>query len=155
MDWKRSKSGSACSFSVESKSDFCVHCPPEEIAIATPGPTKKATATELRFLWEFAKKSIREAEAIVFVGYRFPPSDAQARGEILGAILDNAEPHLALHTVLGPNRGFDDSVRLAALLTTTCERAGRVSRSAAKIFSLVQHPMWSQDFFSVWHRDIL
>jgi hypothetical protein len=36
---------------------------------------------------------IAEADAVVFIGYRFPASDAQARDEILGALRVNKRKH--------------------------------------------------------------
>ncbi|MBK7582517.1 MAG: transposase [Myxococcales bacterium] len=50
-----------------------------------------------------ARDGVRDL-SIVFVGYRFPPTDAQARSELLGAIMKNVQRHIDLHIVLGPTR---------------------------------------------------
>jgi hypothetical protein len=156
VDWQREASARACRFIRTADPDFCVTCLPEQLAIATPGPTKKATAAELSLQWNLALTRLTEADAVVFVGYRFPPSDAEARTKLLGALLANTSAHLALHIVLGPRLGSDDNARLAGLLSATCRRAKRQPVGhASKTYDVVQHPMYSQDFFSVWHRSQL
>lgn len=75
----------------------------DELVIASPGPTKQDLIREvLDTLWAQAEGCIREAEAIVFVGYRFPPSDSTARERLMKAISANTK-QLHVHTVLGPD----------------------------------------------------
>jgi hypothetical protein len=93
-------------------------CDDSELAIAGPGPSKqKLSSGRLQWCWTEALAALEKAAAIIFVGYRFPPTDAEARGKLLGAIRKNKdEHHLAIHTVLGPNTSSDDSRRLQASL---------------------------------------
>jgi hypothetical protein len=119
----------------------------DRVGIATPGKTKQSAAsTVFAPLWRDAMKRIREASAIVFVGYRFPPSDSQAREEILGAIHENANrSDLLITTALGVPT--TDSLRLSELLRFAARRRKKVTR-------LAQHPLYSQDLFSLWDRSM-
>jgi hypothetical protein len=88
--------------------------------IAAPGPTKDLHSTGvLATTWNRALAAIREANVIVFMGYRFPPSDSESRRKLLDAIGQAGAHHLRVHTVLGPRKNEDDTVRLAALLETS------------------------------------
>lgn len=82
--------------------EFALQCDDREICIATPGATKATTAKQLRFIWRAAENALLLADEIYFVGYRFPPTDAESRKRLLTAIHRNERPHLALHAVLGP-----------------------------------------------------
>ena len=84
--------------------------------IGTPGPNKRDITGYLKPVWDEAILAIHNAEAIVFVGYRFPPSDSDARDTILEAVQGNDSPHLLLHTVLGPNVNDESTSRLRGLL---------------------------------------
>ena len=100
-------------------------CDSSEIAIASPGPTKHDSVKgPLKFLWAAAREAIEQADSIVFIGYRFPPTDAEARSRLLGAIGRNKAKELTLNIVLGPNLGGDDNVRLKALLRYTAINRG-------------------------------
>jgi hypothetical protein len=132
-------------------------CCSDQIAIAAPGPNKhECVDGPLKALWLQGLKEIRLADSIVFVGYRFPPSDAEARSRILGAIGDNKRLNgLTLNIVLGPKLGSDDNVRLRALLEYTALNSGRIpwkrpldrDQSGYKI---IEHPLWAEDFLTVW-----
>jgi hypothetical protein len=137
---------------------FALKCADEELAIATPGPSKmRESRGALRKLWQAAKDALRVADAIVFVGFRFPETDAFAREELLGSIAENV-PTAALntirvHTVLGLDRPSDSS-RLVSLL----DFAARKRRDACQNlggdrgFVITRHPLYAQDFFSVAKR---
>jgi len=161
--------------------EFALHCRGDRIGIATPGPSKRISTEELRPVWDAALQRIKDAQVIVFVGYRFPPSDAEAREKLLGAIRENkpkgrppdpavrlpvrkrlAMPrinHLDLHVVLGPKQQqSDDVLRLQQLLKYTVEQAGRrddMPRHGGFSYRLWTHALYAEDFFTVWHRGLL
>jgi hypothetical protein len=108
-----------------------------EFLMGIPGPGKSAIAKILRPLWIQARQAIREANMVVFVGYRFPESDAQARSELLRAIRENQSPNLGLQTVLGRNN--PDAERLAYLLEAAVGDTAGVE----------QLPLFAQDYLDV------
>jgi len=63
-----------------------------------------------------ATAALKTADAIVFVGYRFPPTDSAARRILIDAIGENDKQHIVLHTVLGPKVHDDQTERLKAML---------------------------------------
>lgn len=167
VDWRRQKQedgtfayslgrGKAEGASVDP--EFALFCPAEEIGIATPGPTKEISTKELGPVWNRALEQVVSAETIVFVGYRFPPSDAEAREKLLGAIRENKNARLDLHTVLGPKQQADDVVRLAQMLKAVLRQAGRNEsplRTAERSYWVASHALYAEDFFTVWSRDLL
>ncbi len=129
--------------------------------IATPGPTKlQRTDSEdngrdglLKPLWEHATELLETADAVVFMGYRFPPSDSHALSTILEALFQNKTDVLRLHTVLGPRVNDDDTVRLGMLLRRTMRAAGRSLRGYANdrpSYSVQVHPLYAQDFMATF-----
>jgi hypothetical protein len=99
----------------------------------------------------------------VFVGYRFPPTDSEARRRLLGAIGRSKHGYKAVHTVLGPESA-KDSARLGQLLHWTLrqERVDLATRpelseppSSFATYSLLQHQLYGEDFFSVCNSDIV
>jgi hypothetical protein len=135
-----------------------VACHPDELAIACPGPSKYAFRAEneqIESLWKRAEDALRDAEAIVFVGYRFPPSDAMARERLLEAITANEIQKLTVHTVLGDNRRDPATTRLVGLLTHALRKAGRMlpaEQYGAKYLRLVSHPLFAEDFLGIVDR---
>jgi hypothetical protein len=128
----------------------------EQLAILTPGPGKLVATKELKPLWDKAKGAIKEADAVVFIGYRFPPSDSAARSILLGAVSENQRA-LSLHTVLGP-REDDDTVRLEQLLRYAVHDPRIVEHDAgtsAVPYELKVHRLWAQDFMTVATRESL
>lgn len=127
--------------------------------LATPGSTKKNYCDRyLRKLWSSAKARLRIADVVVFMGYRFPPSDSKALNELLGALKENERPNLRVHTSLGPSSGDADTVRLGALLRHTLRGKRTEARSSRyqpplgsniKYFQLQMQPLFAQDFMSV------
>jgi len=87
--------------------EYAVTNSSQPLYICTPGGSKKARAQkELKPLWDFAHERLAEADHVIFLGYRFPPSDAQARTSILGAIRRSTEARLCRVTiVLGADAG--------------------------------------------------
>lgn len=144
-----------------------------DIVLGTPGRTKREVTTSiLQPFWNAATKTLSVADAIVFVGYRFPETDAQAKRVLLEAIAKNTSEHLRVHIVLGPARN-DDVERLEEMLRWALRdrilngvgkpRIRNVKEVKPKIFvdddrprpkaEVRVHRMWSQDFMTVFHRD--
>jgi hypothetical protein len=131
--------------------------------IATPGPLKKDRSKKLTRLWSQAVSALREADVVVFMGYRFPASDAHARSELLGAMRDNPKS-VRVHTVLGPRTHDDDTVRLLKLVEHALRGGGRITipeyeqvtrrenveeLPGVKTFTIVPQPLYVEDFLSV------
>lgn len=140
--------------------DFAVGCADAERVIATPGPTKlDATSNALAPLWDLACDRLREADIIVFVGYRFPPTDSYARQRLLRAIGKNdGAKHLRVHIVLGDDHEAER--RLASLLRHTLRGGGRFAGNESgdgtrNHYSVSAQGLFSQDFLSVFDRDVL
>jgi hypothetical protein len=172
VDWRKDLAGGRVVVSVQDER-YALTCPDEHLAVATPGPSKRREAQGFQELWELAKRALRIADAIVFVGFRFPETDADARKELLGAIGGNVgkgdrynerdASQLSLHTVLGngPTSGRD-AERLAALLRFSCRGSrDEARRDTARFhvtgvsshrFTVDSHPLLAQDFFSVERR---
>jgi hypothetical protein len=71
----------------------------------------------MRLLWDAACKEVTDASVVVFMGYRFPPTDSYALERLLGALGENKTPNtLHVVTVLGPNN--PDEERLAHMART-------------------------------------
>jgi len=127
-------------------------CEGSEIAMATPGPGKREAGTEP--LWRLAEDALRFAEVVVFMGYRFPPGDADARRRVLNALLQNKQPHVQVLSVLGPNVASEESVRLRHLLTETA-RKNRVSgwwgqEQTSATFHVSQVPLYAEDYLALF-----
>ena len=121
--------------------------------IATPGATKLSQCEGLlRPLWDKAITKIRAADVIVFMGYRFPPSDSYSRRMLLGAIGGNTRPSVRIHTVLGPDVGGEATVRLVSMLKHVLEGSGRTERATAGTapsYQLLPQPLYVEDFLTV------
>jgi hypothetical protein len=159
VDWQRTTEpdGSPI-YGIGPRKEFALDCPGPEIGIATPGPSKAISTKELAPVWDAALTKLKEAEVIVFVGYRFPPSDAEARERLLGAIRDNEKTRLDVHTVLGPRQHADDVVRLAQMLKAILRQAGRHEephKDVERSYWVQPHALYAEDFFTVWSRDLL
>lgn len=126
--------------------------------IGTPGPTKRKLADDhLRAIWSEAMSALAKADVVLFMGYRFPPSDAQSRAHLMEAIRNNTSRNLRIHTVLGPQTQHPDSFRLEKLLQHTLESVGRVERSipghprGTKRYQIIAQPLYVEDFLTVIH----
>lgn len=134
-----------------------------KLLIATPGRSKHGLTEsgKLSKLWEGAAFRIAQADAIVFLGYRIPPSDAKSRSWLAERIrecevyrkegLDNHSKQgwTRFHTVLGSDLRHHDSVRLAGLIPSLF----LVTKTAlARSQRLEQWPMGAEDFLSVVNR---
>ena len=116
-----------------------------QLLLGIPGPLKGSLyGGRLKDLWEGGLSAVREADVIVFIGYRFPESDSESRSCLLNALSENRKKKRIL-TVLGPS-SFDTD-RLRVLL----EAATRGSDS-----SIQSLPLFAQDFLAlVWTLNLL
>ena len=119
-----------------------------EPAIGVPGPGKMSSCTTaFRPMWQAATAALQNADVIVFVGYRFPPSDSYAKMTLLQAIRENKQDVLTLRLVLGPKRS-DDVARLEGLLQWAL-------RGRAGPFELIHEPLLAEDFLAVFDRSLI
>ncbi len=117
--------------------------------IGSPGQTKAALCDgPLKSQWDAATAALRSADAVIFVGYRFPPTDAHSREAILGAIRGNQAPHLSIRVILGPSPN-PDIKRLEGLLRWA------ISERAAGTAEVIVEPLYAEDFLSVYDRRLL
>jgi hypothetical protein len=134
--------------------------------IATPGGAKARFVNGLfRPLWDQALDAIKSANVVVFLGYRFPPSDAQSRTRVLSALRDNANSThgLKIYTVLGPRLHDDDTVRLLQMLRLAVKSGDRYDIDDETIgrdydqpwFRVIPQPLYVQDFLTVIDRNEL
>lgn len=112
-----------------------------EMVIATPGPSKREVVKEFDTLWNGACQALAQAKRIVFVGYRFPETDAYARRRLLEAIGNSkkAKNLKAVHTVLGPYVDVDPSHRLIRLLKAVCVNC-----------RVTAFPFYCEEFFTLY-----
>jgi len=159
VDWKRQ----ANTYERTADPLFALDCQSDEIAIATPGPAKQsATESFLEKSWGLAKAAITQAGAVVFIGYRFPPSDSLAREALLTALSVPREVRAlrTIHTILGPSVQSESSARLGGLISGMLDGAGwrtmtSPSSGDAPRYRLQQLPLYGQDFMSVFSRQQL
>jgi hypothetical protein len=110
-----------------------------------PGPGKMSHCrNSLRGLWTMAKDAILAANTIIFIGYRFPPSDSFSRQTILEAISSNRNDLTQVITILGDNLDHPDARRLESLLLS-------VRRIIAKHRPA---PLFCEDFLDEFHRPV-
>lgn len=121
---------------------FALNCNANEMVIASPGPRKTKLVQSLETLWNIAESKLETCKRVVFLGYRFPPSDAESKHRLLSALRkNNFEPDA--HIVLGLRN--DDSTRLMQLL-----------KFSNPIFDLSTYlrdiHLWAQDYLEVYNE---
>ncbi len=147
VNWKRD----ADKIEEQKEFDFGAKCPPGELAIATPGATKYLhVSTLFRKLWWKAESALSDANAVVFIGYRFPPSDAHSRERLLRALWKNTSKNLHVYIVLGPNVHHEDVVRLHEMLRWSIQSSAVAPAPMLDIRAL---PLYAQDYLTVWRLD--
>jgi hypothetical protein len=105
--------------------------------LGIPGPGKLDLRSKaFAEVWSSAKKAIREAGRIIFVGYRFPPTDAQARLELLQSIRDRSD-NVPVEVVLGPDVNHPDVARMRALL------------GLLGLTNTIVHPLYAEDYIGL------
>lgn len=139
---------------------------PDEVSIASPGNSKRDVAEkDYGVLWETALERIRFADVIVFLGYRFPPSDSEAMTRFLNAIASNTNDFLSCVTVLGQNTQAAESVRLKRLLEACVLRgatprgddpmpkdddSAQPSTKRWRYGEVRSEPLFAEDYLSLW-----
>jgi hypothetical protein len=147
VDWR-------CSGSkyTREREDFALIGVDGEIVIGSPGPDKRKTTKNLDWLWKKAEVALQEASAVVFLGYRFPATDSEARRRLLNAIGSNKARGLVLHTVLGPHKEDGATVCLQRMLEWVGETrpgAPGVTMVGSRC-QVAVHPLWVQDFLDLY-----
>jgi hypothetical protein len=136
----------------EALTDPAGACP----AIAAPGRSKALNgAPPFPELWAQAEEKLNQSQWVIFLGYRFPPTDALAKQRLLDALRKPGGRRLRrVDTVLGPNVGSDDSHRLSTLLESSRGERRIVDRSnplplSAYGLKIVRQPLFGEDFLLV------
>jgi hypothetical protein len=124
--------------------------------IGMPGPEKfEFTKSRLKPIWDKAKEVLALADVVVFLGYRFPPSDPNALRTVLKVLReDNRRPLVRVYTVLGPRTGDEHTVRMEKLLDRTFRSAGRKKSGESDayrspLFEIRSEPLFVEDFLTV------
>jgi hypothetical protein len=150
VDWRKSESGGI------ERGDLHNILADENSApfIAAPGRSKQDAVGELKPLWESARRRLRQAGALVILGYGFPATDTKARTEIQTAFSDGSGTTeiRRIDVVLGPHTARPEARRVEALLETF--DTGRRLLVAPnpplpgndRVLYLKTHPLWVQDF---------
>jgi len=148
-----------------------VFCEAAELAIAIPGPSKQEMTGirgPLESMWKLATQKLHEADAIVFIGYRIPPTDAASRAWLAKGLRGSQRvknrlveskrsrnpveprPHvlpLLVHTVLGANVEHEHSRRMKGIIEAL---------QSEEHMELRQWAMGAEDFLGIVSRmDIL
>jgi hypothetical protein len=135
----------------EADLEFGAKCHEGDLAIATPGASKHLDVNDLFMpLWNLADQAVKEADAIVFVGYRFPPSDAYSRERLLRALWMNPSQDLVVSVVLGPNVQHEDIVRLEKMLDWTIASCPVEKRPEDR---RITFPLFAEDYLTIWKLD--
>jgi hypothetical protein len=137
VGWQRD--GNNPSVIYEKKDHLAAVKYPDSAVLGTPGILKKATAEgELASVWQSALHKLRNANKVVIIGYRFPPSDNMSKRALLGAL--KASDVTRIHVVLGPKS--EDTPRLRGLLNWTDNENGPPRQATV-------HEMGAEDFLAV------
>jgi hypothetical protein len=109
--------------------------------MGVPGPQKKALAEQLlKPLWDLALKELESATEVVFVGYRFPPSDSYALKSLMDALSKQPEDKS-----VGFVLGIDQPSQIQRL-STMLQCSGR---------HVLQSPLFAQDFFTLYQGQMI
>jgi hypothetical protein len=115
------------------------------LLMGTPGPTKRDITQKLSELWNHAHSFLGKARDIVFLGYRFPPTDSDSRQRLLAAISANEASSLRIQTVLGPSVSDADTVRLERMLQWASAQRRIAPKAVVDVL-----PLWAQDFLDIF-----
>jgi hypothetical protein len=117
--------------------NFAATCAPWEFA--APGPGKQQQAQRFQDLWDYAADAVKAAGAVVFLGYRIPPTDARSRRFLLENLPQGRIP---IHVVLGHDTNGPDARRMKGLL--------EMARPQAVVDLL---PLFGQDYLDAYNAD--
>lgn len=121
--------------------------------LATPGDAKRQHVHgSLKKIWDAALNRIKAADVIIFVGYRFPPSDAHARSKILGAISEKASPEWRVRIVLGPDKADPGLRRMAGLIQWAIGDGAAAGTSPDPPEHRLE-PLWAEDYLGLFIRE--
>jgi hypothetical protein len=117
------------------------------MVLGTPGPAKLKLTHLLDPLWKTAEDRLRKALAVVFLGYRFPATDASARKRLLEAI-GRSDQGAVARIVLGAD------LRAANRLKALVDYAGASWRHPEAPRNPTGHiePLYVEDFLAVCSR---
>jgi hypothetical protein len=123
--------------------DPTVGDPSADPVLGVPGPGKRGLVSgSLRHLWAAALDAVRSATSVYFVGYRFPPTDADSRSKLIGALAANRNRSvMRVRTVVGPWVNDADAIRLKHLLEAA------VGTESSQVRSV---PLLAEDFIGLW-----
>jgi hypothetical protein len=127
-------------------------------AIAAPGRSKSPEgAAPFPRLWEMADNAIEQAQWVIFLGYRFPPTDALARLRLGRALAHSNSCHVRrIDTVLGPEVESNDSRRLSTILVASRgdrrvhEGPLNYVNTGNRVLQIHRQPIWAEDFLTAY-----
>jgi hypothetical protein len=114
--------------------------PPAKPLIGVPGNGKMAVTSLLGVNWGMACHALKEANEVVFMGYRFPESDSFALKSMMDQIRHNAA--LRATIVLGPAE-TPDVIRIRELLRMAGVSVGRQHNSRMYTQDYMLRRVWS------------
>jgi hypothetical protein len=132
-------------FTMDNDPERALSLDDDHVVLGIPGPRKRTMcAGKLKRLWKTARYAVKNARRIIFIGFRFPPTDTDARCDFLAAISSNSDLQ-AVDVVLGPNIAHPDVVRLKELLSFALRRRpSGVSEASIRL-----QPLWAEDYLSL------
>lgn len=143
--------------------DEVLASPRDSLAIGTPGRTKRIMKDALfEPLWSRAEVALRSAEVVVFLGYRFPQTDGDARRRVLEAIRSNSCQRLRLQVILGSNAQSPDAIRVQRLLELTGRGLREIFLSKVatpygpprpQTLEIFAEPLFVEDFLALYARN--
>ena len=88
---------------------------------------------------------------MVFVGYRFPQTDANAKRRLLAALGRLREHYVPIHIGMGPDKNQPDVVRLEAMIRYALRdrfehpKGSDPPKAYEKWYNLIVQPLWAVD----------
>ncbi len=130
---------------------------PEDLPeLGVPGPSKKTLRERDARIWDAAEAAIERASAVVIVGYSFPASDAAAVKLIRKLKPAVGKKPSPVHLVLGDSTTSEQHARrLTRLVLGVRGPAPDQSGQAQANRPAIVHPLWAQDFLSLYERDAI
>ncbi|MEQ1902706.1 MAG: SIR2 family protein [Pirellulaceae bacterium] len=109
--------------------------------IATPGASKGRHVSQFPKLWEFAEASVKVADVVHIVGYRFPETDSSAVLRLINA-MRSIKSGGRINIVLGIDVERDEVKRLEKLINYN------VADNSVEVAAL---PFFAQDYLTMDH----
>jgi hypothetical protein len=143
VNWGKKRIDAESQYRIDEDKFYALTGPADETVIGSPGPSKRRTMTHLSQLWEQAQWHLQHCDAIVFIGYSFPLTDAIARQWILDAVSENEGKKLKAYTVLGQDS--PDTNRVEQML--------RLSMGVDPSSAVHSYSLYAQDFLGIYNRE--